>query len=376
MSEPKPVVANAFDRQWKATREAVLEAVARVGESGWYILGKEVAGFEAELAQVAEAAHAVGCASGLDAIELSLRALGLKPGEPVLTTPLSAFATTLAIIRAGGEPVFVDVDECGLLDLELADRCLQAHPSIRFMVPVHLFGQALDLDRLQQLAQARELRVVEDAAQAILARSGGRPVGAVGAAATFSFYPTKNLGALGDGGCLITADPQLAEAVRSLRDYGQSGKYVHSQLGLNSRLDELHAAILRSAMLPRLPEWTARRTAIAQRYSAGLRHPRVAAAPSPARSQSAFHLYPVLVEAPLRDALLSHLRQGGVQAAVHYPRIIPDQPALTESGPVRVHGDLKRARDYAARELSLPIHPFLTDEEVDRVIAIVNAWAP
>jgi dTDP-4-amino-4,6-dideoxygalactose transaminase len=369
------VPANPFDRQWAIVASDVLEAVERVGASGWYVLGQEVEGFERELAEVCGSTHAVGCASGLDAVEIGLRALGLAPGDAVMTTPLSAFATTLAIVRAGGVPVFVDVDDAGALDLAQAEKCLSAHSEIRFAVPVHLFGHALDLDRLADLRDRFELRVVEDAAQAVGARSGKRRVGSVGQATALSFYPTKNLGALGDGGCVVTSDVVVAEAARGLRDYGQSAKYVHDRLGLNSRLDELQAAILRSAMLPRLSEWTERRAIIAARYEAGIDADAVRCVPAPAASRSVWHLFPILVTGGLRDELQGHLAASGIQAGVHYPGLIPDQPALS-SHEHRSFGELQNARRFRDEELSLPIHPCLRDDEIDRVIDRINGWRP
>ena len=214
MSVPKTggiIRVNPFDRQWEDVGADVIAAVERVGKSGRYILGPEVAAFESKLARFVEAKHAVGCASGLDAIEIGLRALGLRRGEEVLTTPLSAFATTLAIIRAGGAPVFVDTDETGLLDLERARQCLEERPALRFFVPVHLFGQSLDLGRLQALKDEHGLQVVEDCAQALGASWCDRQVGGVGQVAALSLYPTKNLGALGDAGAVFTNDDGLAD---------------------------------------------------------------------------------------------------------------------------------------------------------------------
>ena len=185
-------------------------------------------------------------------IELALRVLGLQPGDKVLTTPLSAFATTLAIVRAGGHPVFVDTDEQGLLDLDLADDALQQDAEIRFMVPVHLYGRCLDMGHLMDIQSRHGIPVIEDCAQALGAAHDGRPAGSVGRVATLSFYPTKNLGALGDGGALVTDDPEVAELAGRLRDYGQSAKFEHVHMGMNSRLDELHAAVLEDVFLPRL----------------------------------------------------------------------------------------------------------------------------
>jgi dTDP-3-amino-3,4,6-trideoxy-alpha-D-glucose transaminase len=316
----------------------------------------------------------VGCASGLDALELGLRALGLRAGERVLTTPLSAFATTLAIVRAGGVPVFVDVDEAGLLDLSRVEAELASGPTCRFLVPVHLYGQALELERLAGLRARFGVHIVEDCAQAIGARRGGREVGSAGEVAALSFYPTKNLGALGDGGAVLTDDPRLAEACRTLRDYGQRAKYEHSKIGLNSRLDELQAAVLHHAFLPRLDGWTERRRSVARAYRDGFRSARVEPLPVPAGSEPVWHLFPVRVAAEGRDRFIEHLRERGIDAAVHYPRTICDQPALQDV-PFVVRDDLHRARAFAAREVSLPIHPYLDDGQVRRVVEAASSWS-
>jgi dTDP-3-amino-3,4,6-trideoxy-alpha-D-glucose transaminase len=368
------VLLNDFRRQWNDTSSEVMAAVAAVGESGHYILGKEVERFEDALARVFGRRHAIGCASGLDAIELSLRASGVKPGTKVLTTPLSAFATTLAILRAGAVPVFVDVDAHGLIDLARCREVLDADRAIRAIVPVHLYGHALDLGALEDLGRRYDLVVVEDCAQSIGAAFRGRKAGTVGGLAATSFYPTKNLGALGDGGAITCDDEALAARCRSLRDYGQSRKYVHDALGLNSRLDELHAAVLARAFLPRLEGWTERRRRVAEAYDEGLRNPRVRVVGAPAGSESVWHLYPVVVRDGGREAFLRHLSSRGVRAAVHYPHLIPSQKALAGT-PFEVKGPLTRAEEFAAGEVSLPIHPYLGDEEVRRVVEAVCGWS-
>lgn len=379
--------AQAFHRQWSLIGADVEAAVREVGGSGWYILGEALRRFETALAGVCGRKYAAGCGNGLDAIEIALRALGLRPGEKVLTTPMSAFATTLAIHRAGGRAVFVDVDAAGLLDLEAARRCLAAHPEIRFCIPVHLYGFCLDLPALARLRDDFGLTVIEDGAQALGAgwksgQGGEMRVGDVGRMLATSFYPTKNLGALGDGGAVLTDDEDLLARARCLRDYGQTGKYVHAELGMNSRLDELQAAIMHRAMLPRWAEWGERRRAIAQRYLAGIDHPLVAPLPEPAGSQSVWHLFPVLVSPVLasegpRDGLIAHLRQQGILAQVHYPVAIPDQPALAGRPDLaECFGELPLARRLAACEVSLPITPDLEDFEVDRVIEALNGWRP
>jgi dTDP-4-amino-4,6-dideoxygalactose transaminase len=369
------VSANPFRRQWEECEEAVLAAVRRVGQSGWYILGSEVQSFERSLATRQERAHAIGCASGLDAIEIGLRALGLEPGDRVLTTPLSAFATSLAILRAGGVPVFCDVDAAGLLDLERAAACLSENPDIKHLVSVNLYGHAIDRENLSEIKQRFGLSLVEDCAQSIGATSHGRPAGNIGEITTFSFYPTKNLGALGDGGAIVVDDKGLSDACRRLRNYGQSSKYEHTTLGLNSRLDELHASVLHHAFLPRLEDWTRRRRAIAMRYQAGLAsQPDLALVPKPHSSESAWHLFPVRVSGGKRDACLSYLRENGVEANVHYPGLIPDQPAIADDPRIVRFDPLERAYALAREELSLPIHPLLEDDEIDHVIDLLTAW--
>jgi dTDP-3-amino-3,4,6-trideoxy-alpha-D-glucose transaminase len=369
----REVRLNDFERLWAETGPEVLAAVRAVGESGWYVLGAEVRRLEAALAPVLGRTEVIGCGSGLDAIEIALRAAGLVPGAKVLTTPLTAFATSLAVVRAGGVPVFVDVDEHGLLDLDRCAAALEADRAVRALVPVHLFGNALDLERLAALRDRFDLLVVEDCAQSIGASWRGRLAGTVGRLAATSFYPTKNLGALGDGGAVATDDPALAARCRSLRDYGQSAKYVHEVLGMNSRLDELHAAVLARAFLPRLPRWTARRREIAGAYAAGIENPRVRPVGAPAGSEGVAHLFPVRVPAAERDAFVAHLRARGVLAGIHYPRLVPEQRALPP-GAFEVRGSLARAAALAAAEVSLPIHPYLEDAEVARVLDAVNGW--
>jgi len=245
---------NDFKRQWEDIREAAMDAFADLGASGWYILGREVAAFEAALANFWGIPHAAGVASGLDAIELSLKALGCGPGDRVLTTPISAFATTLAIVKLGAVPVFADTDSLGGIDLDLCSAVLAARPDIRFFVPVHLYGHPLDMRKLAALGREFDCRMVEDCAHSIGASHEGVPIGTAGCMAATSFYPTKNLGTFGDGGAILTADADLARRAGLLRDYGQSAKEVHSLVGYNSRLDELHAALLRRVGLRWLPQ--------------------------------------------------------------------------------------------------------------------------
>jgi dTDP-3-amino-3,4,6-trideoxy-alpha-D-glucose transaminase len=365
------ILANDFQRQWQEIRQDALEAFERVGASGWYVLGKEVHAFEEALAARWGLEHCIGVASGLDAIEISLRTLGCQPGDRVLTTPVSAFATTLAILKLGAVPVFADTDERGLLDLDCCREILRQRPEIRFLVPVHLFGHALDLGKLRAMREEFGLKIVEDCAQSIDARFRGELTGSAGQMAATSFYPTKNLGAMGDSGAILTSDPDLAAHARALRDYGQSSKYCHKYCGYNSRLDELQAALLRHAFLPRLEQWTRRRREIATVFLARIRHANVRVVCAPEGSESCWHLFPVVAED--RSELLGHLKSSGVSAGIHYPIAIPDQPALKDAA-FELADDCHVARRFCASEVSLPIHPYLTDTEVDQVVRTVNAW--
>lgn len=372
------ILANDFQRQWTDTGPDLSRAFQRVMASGWYILGKETQQFEASLATFWGLRHAAGVASGLDAIEIALRVLGIHSGDKVLTTPLSAFATTLAIVKLGAVPVFVDTDAHGLIDLALARRRLAEARDIRFFVPVHLYGHCADLAELARLRDEFSLKIVEDCAQSIGSKFGAPAFqevvsGSVGQFAATSFYPTKNLGAIGDGGALLTNDTELDSAARVLRDYGQTSKYRHGEIGYNSRLDELQAALMHDAFLPRLSGWIARRREIAARYLEGIRNPAIQCSVAPTASQSSWHLFPVLVDADRKAAFLEYLKTNGIGAGEHYPVLIPDQRAMAKVTH-EVAGDLGYARRIAHGEVSLPVHPYLGDDEVATVIDVCNRW--
>jgi dTDP-3-amino-3,4,6-trideoxy-alpha-D-glucose transaminase len=367
------ILQNDFKRQWEVVGESVLGAVRRVGGSGWYILGGEVESFEKALAEWWGVSHAVGTGNGLDALEIGLRCLDLQPGEKVLTTPLSAFATTLAILRAGGVPVFVDVDDLGGIDLRQCRRVLEKDQSIRFLVPVHLYGLPLAMEELARLKADFRLQVLEDCAQSIGASHTGIRTGIVGQMAATSFYPTKNLGALGDAGALLTNDAALAAKAKTLRNYGQTEHYIHSELGLNSRLDELQAAIMRDAFLPHLAEWTEARRRTASRYLTQIKHPAIQLLVPGPDMTPVWHLFPILANEGLRDQLQSHLKSSRILTGIHYSRRICDQAALAK-GISEIAIDPMNAQRFTSCELSLPIHPFLTEPEVDTVIAACNAW--
>ncbi|MCC7043232.1 MAG: DegT/DnrJ/EryC1/StrS family aminotransferase [Acidobacteria bacterium] len=347
---------------------AVRAAIDRVITRGWFILGPELSAFEEEFARASGAAHAVGVGTGTDAIALTLRALGIGAGDEVITTPLSAAYSALAVMMAGATPVFADVDADRLtLDPGAIEAAIT--PRTAAILPVHLYGQPADMERIAEIAARRGLAIVEDSCQAHLATCAGRPVGSFGAAAAFSFYPTKNLGALGDAGAVTTNDAALAGRLRRIRNGGQTDRYHHVEPGWNSRLDEMQAAVLRDR-LPRLPAWTARRRAIAKRYRAGLAGGPVTVPPL-CDPGHVYHLFPILTAD--RDALVAHLEEAGIGTIIHYPIPIPRQPALAGIAAP----DTCPVADRVCREIcSLPLHPHLTDHDADAVVAAVARFQP
>lgn len=345
--------------------EAVRAAIDRVVQSGWYVLGPEVAAFEAEFAAASGAAHAVGVGTGTDAIALILKGLDIGPGDEVITTPLSAAYTALAVIMAGARPVFADIDPARHT---LSPAAVEAAitPRTKAILPVHLYGQPADMGALSAIANKHGLALVEDACQAHLATAEGRPVGTIGVAGAFSFYPTKNLGCLGDGGAIVTNDATLADRLRRLRNGGQTNRYHHAEAGMNSRLDEMQAAILR-ARLPFLPGWTARRRALASRYRTGLAGARVTVPPE-FDTGHVYHLF--VIRSRARARLQAHLADAGIETLVHYPVPIPRQPALTGQAPANCPEGNRACDDV----LSLPLHPGLETDDLDAVVARVCAF--
>jgi dTDP-3-amino-3,4,6-trideoxy-alpha-D-glucose transaminase len=367
------ILLNDFKKQWADIGNNAIESFAKIGGSGWYILGSEVAGFEKALAEYWQLNHAVGVANGLDAIQIALDATGCKAGDRVLTTPLSAFASTLAILRIGATPVFVDIDAYGLIDLDAVEQVLASDPEIGYFIPVHLFGHACDLERLRHLHEHFGITIIEDCAQSIGSKWKGASTGTAGAIASTSFYPTKNLGALGDAGALLTNSEELSRLTCNLRDYGQSSKYKHDFIGWNSRLDEVHAAFLLHVALPRLQTWTARRKEIAEAYLRRIHHQSVKCVGRPEHSDSCWHLFPLLVDPSRKQAFRSHLQNLGVQTGEHYPIPIPDQEAI-KGVFIEIPLGLSRTSSFCESEVSVPIHPYLTNSDVDSVVVAVNSW--
>ena len=363
------VMMNDFRAEPAAMRAEMLEAARDVFDSGWYVLGKQVSAFEAAWSAVCCTSHTVGVANGMDAIEIGLRALGIGPGDEVITTPMTAFASVLAIMRAGATPVLADIDPAtGLLDWASVERCIT--PATRAVMPVHLYGRIGDMRAWAQSCAARGLHLVEDCAQAHLARWQGQVAGTYGSFGAYSFYPTKNLGAIGDGGALITGKADLAATAGRLRNYGQSERYHHPELGMNSRLDELQAALL-LVKLKWLEEFTVRRRQIAERYFASIENGALACLAPPVTPESHVHHLFVLVTTE-RERLQAHLRAAGVQALIHYPVPVHQQPPCAKLP--RDPQGLVHTERHAAQCLSIPCHPQMSEAQVEQVIAAVNAF--
>lgn len=342
------------------------EAIARVLGRGWYILGPEVDAFEQEFAAASGASHAVGTGNGTDAIAIVLRALGIGSGDEVITTPFSAAYTALAIVMAGARPVFADIDDERLtLDPAAAERAVT--PRTKALLPVHLYGQPAEMEALSALASKRGLALIEDCCQAHLATCAGKPVGTFGAAGAFSFYPTKNLGALGDGGAIITGDAALADRMKRIRNGGQTDRYHHSEVGVNSRLDELQAAILR-ARLPWLRRRTEQRRALASEYRRRL-HGAPVRIPLELDSGHVYHLFPI--RTIRRASLQAHLRSAGIETLVHYPVAITRQPAFASVDPA----ECPNAETASHEVLSLPLYPSLPLADAGAVADAIRGFA-
>ena len=372
-----PVPQNDPKAAYLAQRAAIDAAIQRTLESGWYILGKETTAFEAEFAAAVGCRHGIGVGSGTDALILALRALGVAEGDAVVTVSHTAVATVAAIELTGATPLLVDIDrDTYTMDPAALARVLAAPPPgigrIAVVIAVHLYGRPADLAAIGALTRRHGLRLIEDCAQSHGARFDGSLAGSIGDLACFSFYPTKNLGALGDGGMVTTRDDALAAELRALREYGWRGeRYVSERTGMNSRLDELQAAILR-VKLSRLAADNERRRALAARYDAGLRD--ILTVPTrDQRVEHAFHQY--VVRTPRRDALRAALGEAGIGSAIHYPVPIHLQPAYR--GRIACAPSGLAETEAAAREiLSLPMYPQLGEAAIDRVVeAMTEALA-
>ena len=357
--------------QYGRIQQAVEEAIRGVLESGQFVLGPNVRALEGELAAYLDVARAVALASGTDALHLALRALGIGPGDFVLTSPFTFVATGTAISYTGARPVFADIDaETFALDPGRAREYLAgkgAGPKpegrVKALLPVHLYGLPADMDAILEIAREHQLHVVEDAAQAIGAEYRGRRVGSLGDVGCFSFYPTKNLGAYGDAGLATTQDPDLGDRILRLRVYGGRERYLHEELGFNSRLDEIQAAILR-VKFRFLAEWNARRRAIATRYREGLAGLGIGLPVEPADRLHVYHQFTIRV--PDRDGMQRRLTELGVRTTVYYPVPLHRQQLYHDLG--YGAGDFPEAERAAREVLSLPMYPELADAQVDEVV--------
>jgi dTDP-4-amino-4,6-dideoxygalactose transaminase len=363
---------NSLKEQVADERAAIEAAVARVLDSGWFLMGPELTAFEAAFAAFVGVAQAVAVANGTEAISLALRALSLAPGDEVVVPALTAPPCYHAILAAGCVPVFAEVDpRTYTLDPAAVDKV--CGPRTRAVLAVHLYGRMCDLDGLAQVCREKNLLLVEDCAQAHGATDArGRTAGSVGAAAAFSFYPTKNLGALGDGGAVLTNAPEVAARLRRLRQYGEGPRYVCREPGANSRMDEIQAAVLRMR-LTRLPELNARRRLLAARYAAGLAGLPLVLPPVPEEAPGHVH-HLFVVRTPRRDDLAAFLKERGIGSAVHYPVPGHAQPMFTGGlAPYRA-GALTATEGICAELLSLPLYPSLTEAQMDEVTAAVRAF--
>lgn len=356
-----------FKKDYKKRKSLYLKVFDQVMEKGIYILGDEVKKFEEEFAKYVDKKYCIGVANGLEALQISLMALGIGVGDEVITTPLSAVATTLSIIAVGATPVFVDIKNNGQLDEKLIEKAITK--KTKAILPVHLYGQPLEIEKIKNICKRNKLFLIEDTCQAHGTKHNGRMVGSFGDIACYSFYPTKNLGAIGDGGAITTNNQRLAKIMYQLRDYGQESKYVHSRYGLNSRLDELQAAILR-VKLKYLNEDNKLRLKIAERYLKNLSGIKGLEMITPnVLSDSNFHLF--VVKTDFRDKLQNYLKENGVPSLVHYPVTIPDQPLFNSR---YTKSSLPVTRKFVKNILSLPCHPYLRLSEVDYVSNIIKQF--
>jgi dTDP-4-amino-4,6-dideoxygalactose transaminase len=363
MSEtgPSKIQVVHIDREYAELRGAIDRAALGVLAGGRYILGPEVTALERELEKYIGCAHAIGCANGTDALILALRALDIGVGDEVVVPSFTFAATAEAVALVGATPVFADID-LATFHLDVASAAALITPRTKAILPVHLFGECVPAEPLGALAKKNGLAVVEDAAQAIGADTRGVRAGALGTIAAFSFYPTKNLGAPGDGGLVTTNDPKLAERVRLIRAHGAKRTYEHELVGLNSRLDEIHAAILR-VKLPHLDAWNATRRRHAAILRDAMKGTRATAPTALAGGTHIYHHFTIRV--PDRDRAIEHLNARDVGWAIYYPRALHEQPAFAQWG--RGPGSLPNAERAAREVLSVPVGPWLTQPEVERV---------
>lgn len=365
------ILMNDFKKEPAELARRQIEAVEAVLKGGWYVLGPKVEEFERNWSRYIGAGHCIGVANGMDAIEIGLRALDLPAGSEVITTPMTAFATVLSVIRAGLTPVLADIDPAtGIIDPRSVERCVSTRTGAILLV--HLYGRASDMDGWLSLARKHGVALLEDCAQSHGAKWGRKHVGTFGEFGAWSYYPTKNLGALGDGGAITTDSTAMADKMRVIRNYGQSERYHHPVLGMNSRLDEMQAAIL-VQRLEWLDGFTRRRRTVAEAYWDGISNPRIELLARPTDPESHVH-HLFVVKTSRRHELMAHLKAQGVSSLIHYPVPIHHQKPCVELG--RDPAGLGNSEAFAGECLSLPIHPQLSDQDIKDVVTAVNTFGP
>ncbi len=356
-------------RQYRKYKEEIDRAVAQVMESGQFINGPDVKGFAEDVQEYLGVKHAIPCASGTDALQLALMALGVGPGDEVITTPFTFVATAETIALLGARPVYVDIDP-RTYNLDPARVEAAITPRTKAIIPVHLYGQAADMDALLAVTRKHRLAIIEDAAQALGGYYKDKPLCTLGDLACISFFPSKNLGAFGDAGMVTTNDDELAEKVRMIANHGSRERYRHEMLGVNSRLDTIQAAVLR-VKLKYLDEWNEQRRACARYYNRGLQDLEVVTPYEADYARHIYHQYTLQVDD--RDGLRKHLQTAGIPSAIHYPIPLHLQPAFREAYGYR-EGDFPISERSAARVISLPMHPDLTREEQDYIIEAIHRF--
>ena len=363
------ILMNDFKSEPEDLRQREMAAVNRVLHSGWYVLGNEVKQFEEAWAQRCGTLQAIGVGNGMDAIEIGLRALDIGIGDEVITSSMTAFATVLAILRAGAVPVLADINsDTALLNIDSVARCLS--PRTKAILLVHLYGQVRNMMIWETFCKEKNLMLLEDCAQAHLAEDNAKIAGSFGKFGAYSFYPTKNLGAIGDAGALVTNDVEVADRSRKLRNYGQSERYHHPELGMNSRMDEIHAAIL-SERLSFLKSFTETRKNIAETYHQEISNPRIKLLARPLnRANHVYHLFVLSCEE--RDRLNSHLTNKGVATLSHYPIPVHQQPPClaTKIDPL----GLSNTEQHSTQCLSIPCHPQMLHSQIEKVIEALNSF--
>ena len=363
------ILMNDFAAEPEELIQQEILAVERVIRSGWYVLGAEVKKFEKTWSERCGIPFTVGVANGMEALEIGLLTLKFNPKDEVITTPMTAFATILAIIRGGATPVLADIDpQTGLLDPDSVERCISRQT--KAVLLVHLYGQMKQMERWQSLCNHYNIQLLEDCAQSHLATWQGKSGGSFGAWGAYSFYPTKNLGAIGDAGALVTNSEAIAQSATVLRNYGQTERYHHPELGLNSRLDELQASLL-SVRLKWLDDFTHRRREIVKRYFQEITNPKITLLTKPESEENhVYHLFVITTQD--RDSLFNYLKNNEINTLIHYP--IPVHHQKPGSQIKSDSQGLKKAEYHADTCLSIPCHPQMSDQQVSQVIEVINGY--